>query len=227
MNILFFDTETTGLPEWKIPSGDKKQPHLVQLAAILCNLKTEEVIKTMDVIIKPDGWEISQEMTDIHGISQKQAMSEGILESDAIAHFLSMWGNDLDDLGDCKFSKRVAHNRTFDQRIIRIGLKRYFSDDIQDRWAWKDDFECTMLKSKPILQLLPKRRFGYKNPRLEEAYKFFMSKEIQNAHNAIADTEACKDIYFAMRDWNKCPGCTNWSKKKDELCETCKKEVPF
>ena len=53
--ILFYDTETTGLPDWKVPSDDPCQPHLVQLAAVLCNADTREIISTIDVVIRA-GW---------------------------------------------------------------------------------------------------------------------------------------------------------------------------
>lgn len=49
--ILFYDTETTGLPDWKSPSESETQPHLVQLAAILANADTRQVISTLDLII--------------------------------------------------------------------------------------------------------------------------------------------------------------------------------
>ena len=39
MNLaLFYDTETTGLPDFKAPSEAQHQPHIVQLAALLVDL---------------------------------------------------------------------------------------------------------------------------------------------------------------------------------------------
>jgi DNA polymerase-3 subunit epsilon len=198
--VTFYDTETTGLPEWKIPSGDPKQPHIVQLGAVQCNAETGEIIQSIDLIIKPNGWEISEEMIAIHGISQKKALQVGVHEALAVGALLQMCGDGM----------RVAHNRTFDQRIIRIALKRFFTEEDQEHWAKKDNHDCSMLMSKPICKLPPYGRYGWKNPKLEEAYEFFTGKKLENAHSAMADCLACMEIYFAIKNnppskWEKHP----------------------
>jgi len=190
MNLVCaYDTETTGLPDWKNPSDSHHQPHLVQLAAILADEDTGKVISTLDLIIQPDGWDIPQEVADIHGITNEIANEVGVNEMDAVALFLQMVGS----------AKRLAHNRTFDQRIIRIATKRYFPENVQEKWAEKENHDCTMIMAKPIMQMEPKGRYGYKSPKLSEAYEHFMGKELQDAHSAIADARACLDIYFAMK----------------------------
>jgi len=190
MNLVCaYDTETTGLPDWKNPSDSHHQPHLVQLAAILADEDTGKVISTLDLIIQPDGWDIPQEVADIHGITNEIANEVGVNEMIAVALFLQMVGS----------AKRLAHNRTFDQRIIRIATKRYFPENVQEKWAEKENHDCTMMMAKPIMQMEPKGRYGYKSPKLSEAYQHFMGKELQDAHSAIADARACLDIYFAMK----------------------------
>jgi len=190
MNLVCaYDTETTGLPDWKNPSDSHHQPHLVQLAAILADEDTGKVISTLDLIIQPDGWDIPQEVADIHGITNEIANEVGVNEMIAVALFLQMVGS----------AKRLAHNRTFDQRIIRIAAKRYFPENVQEKWAEKENHDCTMMMAKPIMQMEPKGRYGYKSPKLSEAYQHFMGKELQDAHSAIADARACLDIYFAMK----------------------------
>lgn len=188
--ILFYDTETTGLPEWKKPSGSEVQPHIVQLAAVLINADTREEVSSINLIVKPDGWEISQEMTDIHGITQAEAMDVGIDEDRVLSVFLELWA----------LRQRVAHNRTFDQRIIRIALKRHCDERVQDLWAEKDTHKCTMLMAKPIMQMPPKGKYGYKSPKLEEAYEHFTGKKLENAHDAMADVQACIDVYWGIKD---------------------------
>ena len=191
MNLaIFYDTETTGLPDWKSPSGDDCQPHLVQLAALLVDLDDKKVIQSMDVIIKPDGWEIPDDESAVHGITTEHAEQVGIPEKLALEMFLSLWGQRM----------RISHNKTFDQRIIRIATKRYCDEETIDAWAEKETHQCTMLQAKPIMQMPPKNRFGYKPPKLSEAYEFFTGNELEDAHTALADTTACMDIYFAMQE---------------------------
>lgn len=187
--MLFYDTETTGLPDWKVPSDSEHQPHLVQLGAILADADTQRVISSLDLIVKPDGWEMPQEVTDIHGITTEYAQAVGVDESLAVSLLLDIWKGCL----------RVAHNRTFDQRIIRIATKRYCSEEAIDEWADKDSHDCTMLMAKPIMQLLPKGRYGFKSPKLGEAYTHFTGKPLENAHSAMADARACMAVYWALQ----------------------------
>lgn len=189
--IVSYDTETTGIPDWKVPSDDPSQPHLVQLGAIVVDAETREVIDTLDVIIKPDGWEIPDEVAEIHGITTERALTEGIPETEAVDRLLAM----------CAGRHRVAYNRTFDQRIIRIALKRYgYGQELMDAWGDKDTHDCSMLLAKPIMQLPPKGRYGYKSPKLSDAYKFFTGEELQNAHTALADAKACIAVYWGAMD---------------------------
>ena len=82
-----FDFETTGIPEWKLPSEDPCQPHIVEVAALLCDA-AGNTIDRFEAIVRPNGWEISPEMTAIHGISHEQAMDVGISEAEALEGFL-------------------------------------------------------------------------------------------------------------------------------------------
>lgn len=189
--ILFFDCETTGLPDWKVPSDSAHQPHLVQLAAILADADTRREIATLDLIIRPDGWEIPDEVAEIHGITQEHAEAVGVTEELAIMLFHDLWSG----------HRRVAHNRTFDQRIIRIAMKRYrFGEAPMEEWADKEDFDDTMIMAKPIMEMPPKGRYGWKSPRLSEAYEHFIGKPLEDAHSAMADARACMHLYWALLD---------------------------
>lgn len=41
--ICVFDTETTGFPHWKLPSDDPRQPHLIDVCALLYTTEGELV----------------------------------------------------------------------------------------------------------------------------------------------------------------------------------------
>lgn len=179
---FFFDSETTGIPEWREPSNSEAQPHLVQLAGKLVNIDSREVLEQMDVIVRPEGWIIPQETIDIHGITMDRADSEGIPEKDAIYQFLTI-GQGI---------TRVSHNVNFDNRIIRIGTKRYCDEDTINDWK-NGDYECTGMLAKPIMGL-------GKMPKLTEAYQFFTGKELIQTHNAMDDVDACIAVYFGILD---------------------------
>jgi len=191
MNIgLVGDTETTRLIKYKERSDGANQPHIVSLAAMLVNLDTKQVLQSINLIVKPDGWIIPQESIDVHGITNELANEVGLPESVVLGIYINLWR---------KCNLRIFHNTTLDNRIIRIALKRYTPNLIPDEvWKDKELYYCTMMKSKSILKLLPKNKWGFKSPKLTEAYKFFTGKDLVDAHDAMADTMACMDVYWGI-----------------------------
>lgn len=193
--ILPYDTETTGVPDWHTPSNDPCQPHLVSLAAILLDEDSLVVSESMNVIVRPDGWSWTEddEAFKTHGITVERAMDEGIPEKHAVEQLLHLWNK-------CDF--RVGHNVSFDNRIMRIAIKRYFDDVLADKWK-EGKHKCTGTMTKPIMKMpasAKAQRFGkYKMPKLEEAYEYFTGRPLVNAHNALADCQACLEVYMAAR----------------------------
>lgn len=203
MNILVYDTETTGLPDWKNPSEGETQPHLVEICGLLYDAESQELVDSYHAIIKPDGWMIPQEVIDVHGITNERAVDEGVPEAEAVSAFLT-----LDDRAEL----RVAHNQSFDARIMRIAIKRYGAGDTQEeRDVLADLFRagesyCTCNKSKPIVQLpatekmvASGRGHWFKPPNMQEAHEFFLGVPFEDAHSARADAEACARVYFAIQ----------------------------
>jgi len=201
MNLaLFYDTETQGLPIWSQPSDHHDQPHIVQLAAAMVDLDTRDTLASLDVIVRPDGWEIPEDVAAVHGITTERAAALGVPESLALSLFLEMWAS-------CRV--RIAHNEPFDARIIRIAQHR--AGELEsDLDAWKDGTaECTARLATPILQLPPTAkmlaagRTHFKTANLGEAVQFFTGKPLENAHSAMADVRGCMDVYFAIQDMER------------------------
>lgn len=195
---LFYDTETTGLPLFREPSEDPRQPHLVQLGAQMVDMETRKIIQTIDLIVRPDDWVIPDEVAEIHGITTEIATGVGIDESLVLATFLDMWKC-------CEV--RIGHNEAFDARLIRIAISRHDShpDDMAEQWK-NGQSECTCNLSTPIVNLPPTEKMLAKNMRgpkkanLQEAYKHFHGKEFEGEHSAITDVNACMQVYFAIND---------------------------
>ena len=196
--ILFYDTETSGLPLWNEPSEDPRQPHIVQLAAILVDPETRQVLSTLDVIVRPNGWTIPDEVAGIHGITTEKAAALGVPESLALKMLLAMHEQ-------CEL--RVAHNEPFDMRMLRIAIRRHLDDSAAMADAWKAAAgACTQRLSTPILQIpatdrmRAAGRFHYKSANLSEAHRHFFGVDFDGAHSALADVQACMRVYFAIQN---------------------------
>lgn len=193
--LLFFDTETTGLPDNRLPLDHASQPHLVQIAA-LCMDEAGKEESMMNVLIEPDGYSIPEGAARIHGISTEKAKAYGV----PVMVGVSMLSN-LIAKCDCI----VAHNISFDLTLFRIALARMKRPD---RSVEKQQF-CTMEKAKPVCQMPASARMqnvgmkGFKPPKLIEAYEFAFKEKFDNAHDALADVRACARLYFWLMEQQK------------------------
>jgi DNA polymerase III subunit epsilon len=198
MKALIYDTETTGLPLFSEASNDSRQPHIVQLGAQLVDLDTERVHAGIDLVIKPDGYTIPAEVAKIHGITTEHALDVGVPAHYALFVFFEMWR---------LAQVRIAHNEQFDARILRIACARHgdlYGIPKPDEWR-NGRAECTQILSTPILKLPPTERMlaagrnHHKSANLREAYLHFTGRELVDAHSAMADTQACAAVYFAIK----------------------------
>lgn len=187
---IFFDVETNGLPLWKEPSEHPDQPRIVSLAAMLHD-ENRKSVRCINTLIKPDGWVIGEDTIKIHGITNECALAEGRPIIDVLKEFLSM----LDEA-----QVIVGHNVSFDLRMIRIETKR-LGIDVPERETY-----CTMKKSTELCDIRPTEAMLYagfvrpKNPKLTEAYQILFGKELDGAHSAMVDMEACAEIYYHLQD---------------------------
>lgn len=175
-DIVYFDTETTGLPPkvgtWETNFMDF--PHICQLSWIYKGREN-------NYIIRPDGWEIPQEATNVHGITTEYALEHG----EALEFVLNQF------IGDCREAKLICgHNLYFDVSVIKSEYMR--------RNAYNGVIEMALHKGKRIDTMRPAMKFvdarfsngRLKFPRLEELYAKCFNGETFPAHDAIEDVRA-------------------------------------
>lgn len=185
--ILVFDTETTGIIEkgasFKPLNGF---PNLVQIA---WNVYTDNgnLLSSQSYIIKPDGYIIPESATKIHGITTEDAIKNGIDSS----RVMKLFNEDVN-----KATKLIAHNFRFDSKIVMAESIRV--DQYCPIFSKKKEIIDTMVKYKKY----SKNKF--KNgtsmfPKLKDLYYTVFGKYFNNAHDALADVNACADCYFKLR----------------------------
>jgi len=175
-HILFFDTETTGV--------NVNNDHIVEIAWVLATAAGKIILEDSR-IIKPDGFIIPEESEKIHGISTELAISEG----EDLFKVLSDFFSDMEDA-----DLLVGHNVQFDRQMIKRECSR---TKVNCNQLSKPQF-CTMVNSSVFCRL-PRGNGnrGYKFPKLAEAYEIIAKGDLLNCHDALVDTEACKEIFFS------------------------------
>ena len=195
------DIETTGLPpknaNWE--TDFLQFPHIVQLS-----WKLAEDSEVNDYIIKPDGYEIPEEVSKIHGITTEIAIGKGVPFGTIIQRLID----------DCAESELIiGHNLYFDVSIVKANILRLAYNnqgndllaDLSERSIaalHKDKRVDTM--SYPVIRFcaipFPNAKPGsrnYKYPKLIELYFNLFGEEFP-AHDSKYDVLATEKCYFEL-----------------------------
>ena len=194
MRVLAFDTETTGLPKRYSGSvyDSNNWPHIVQLSLLLYDLDTQKMIAVHDFIIKlPEDIVMTQENTNIHGITNEMSSQKGIDIKEAILC-----------MSDCLDSAQVlvAHNLEFDTNMIAAECNRVGYPSILRIKPFAG--YCTMLHSMELcnLKMISRRtnREVIKFPKLIELYQNLFNEVPNNLHNSLVDVFVCFRCYYKL-----------------------------
>jgi len=182
--ILFFDTETTGLPrDWNAPITQiDNWPRMVQLAWLQYD-DQQNLLSEVNHIIKPDGYTIPNNAASIHGITTEHALKNGSELSSVLTDFSAIV--DVSNM-------LIAHNMDFDEKIIgaeyiRIGLKSSI---------FSKQRLCTMKTTTDLCKIPGK--YGYKWPTLPELHRSLFGSDFKDAHDALVDVKICAKCFFEL-----------------------------
>lgn len=193
MNVLFFDTETTGLNKPKLPPTHPDQPMAMQLGMKLDGLERREV-GAISTMIKTHGlWEPHPKAEAVHGISAPVADAYG---TELITAY-ELWLDYVDSA-----TLMVAHNAAYDITVMRRMGQVYAEMTDQE---YQDPFEgqkviCTMLACIDIVKATPRRNGQWKWPKLEECTQHFFGHGVEGAHDAFSDVKATAKVFYHLMD---------------------------
>lgn len=208
MRILVFDTETTGLPASKIINPDTLHlwPHIVQFSYLIYDTNTNEIIKTVDSIVKLNNDKIiPEESIKIHGITDEMSKTQGIQINLILNDFFYHLRN-VDAL--------IGHNVSFDINMIKIELLRIIYNNSSFNLKSKYDLHfltnfknitCTLQESIEICNIKAIDKYGrsyLKFPKLLELHQHLFESIPNNLHNSFNDILITLRCYMKLK-YNK------------------------
>lgn len=194
MKILVFDTETTGLLPRNF-NAEKNNlhnlPYIVQLSFIIYDDINNKLLTTYDSIVKmPDGVDIPEESSNIHGITNDISKKQGSYIKDVLKVLKAAIEN---------VNCIVAHNFEFDINMICIECMR---NDMEIELLENNPLIiCTMKQSKELcnIEAVGKRGDKYiKYPKLSELHNKLFNNEPNNLHNSFIDVIVCLRCFYMM-----------------------------
>lgn len=151
--------------------------------------KKFETMAEVNLIVKPNGFTISNEVAKIHGIDQKLADDYGLDEGLVLVVFATLMKQ-----AKCL----IAHNIVFDGLV----MGKAFAEHPQLTPQLPEAKFCTMNAMTDICKLY--RGPGkFKWPTLQEAHLHAFGVGFEGAHDAIADVRACARIFRWLKEGAK------------------------
>ena len=183
MCYLAWDTETTGLPMTRQPAAADNthlfdQCRIVSLAFVVYSTKGRE-LSSYHAVVYPDTFTVTA--TEIHGITHEHALTHG-------KPFRHVYDDFVRAARGCIL---VAHNSRFDENALFSECHRR---GLSVEPFGTATFACTLD--------LVKLRY-LKPMKLVDVYRELTGKELENAHNALADARACGEVYPLLRDMQR------------------------
>lgn len=172
----FFDVETDGLPNFDLPLNDPSQPHILQLALILADENGREISAYKTPITLPAGVRVDEKgrAYEVNKVGNDLLDKYGVPMTQALAAFKAF---------QSKSVLKIAHNYRFDGFLLKAAAEANGFAELTP----PIDKYCTMVGIKAVTG----------KGSLKDAYAHVTGgKAIENAHDAMADVRACKEVFF-------------------------------
>ena len=196
MRFLVFDTETTGLPKTKFisPSTLDQWPHIVQFSYVIYDSSLNCIVETKDYLIHlPENVIITEELTNIHGITNEMSRTHGYSLHDVLNEFMYHL-KESDQL--------IGHNIAFDLNMIKVEMLRTINLTTLPKKKLKmakNDFHfinnynniiCTLKESVLFCGIEAVNKYGktyLKFPKLSELHQKLFNTIPNHLHNSFND----------------------------------------
>lgn len=200
MPYFSFDTETTGIFDYKLPADDPAQPRLASLAAIVLDDSGQEVNRHK-FYIKPDGWTMPDAARAVNGLTDEFLAENGV----PVSEVLDLYEGYVND-----GHYMAAFNAQFDAKMMRAEFRRAGRDDLFEQTKQT----CIMRAQKAYeSQGIMMKRGTYIS--LAAACEFHGVIN-DNPHDAMADAEAATELLkILISDGNVLPPKVHYAKGKD------------
>lgn len=169
-NLLFFDCETGGL--------DPRENDILQMAAILTDPTGTKVLEEYEAKVFPKK-SVHPKAAEVNGYTVEKWAAAGAKDIDIpLVKILQMGRNAI----------FTAHNASFDWGFFEAAYKARGA-------RWQSDYH----RYDTVAMALPLLRHGFVSSLKLTTLSAYFGIEHSNAHDALADVRACREVYLKLQ----------------------------